>query len=360
MLDADHLLPLLSFVVVRKIGMAVPRHFLSSSSYLKSMFRFFDASVASALLHNGFAVVDNALSGGKDMTARLRSEIDKLPLVPNETHFASSASTLRLAKSHIREAELHLAPAAVRTAAPNLVALEQDAALSAMLSVYIPAITLRSQALKAQHNAGSGGCFPIHVDSDPSVDKRVITAILYLNENWNKDHGGELRLYPFPLKSPVDLAPVDGRLVLLSSTEMHHRVLPSRATRYAITIWLFGTVGAKIPGPLKAEADCRDLARVLLQPRYRKHVLRLALSDEWVASLRDAHPFEQAEAAVQAHKTEVSKLCDVLSEEISRNFIHFQRDQVKCALTSDMTSLRKLLEQSDAELPVDRPAAKWL
>jgi 2OG-Fe(II) oxygenase superfamily len=360
MIDHYQFLPLLVVASVRETGMSVPRRFLSSSTNLESMFRFFDASVASALLHNGFAVVDNALRGGKDTITQLRSEIDKLPLVPNETHFASLGSSLRLAKSHIREAELHLASAAVRTVVPNLVALEQDSALSAMLSVYIPALTLRSQALKAQHNAGSGGCFPIHVDSDPSVDKRVVTAILYLNENWRKEHGGELRLYPFPLKSPVDIDPVDGRLVLLSSTEMYHRVMPSRASRYAITLWLFGSVSPKIPGPLSAEEDCRDLARVLLQPLYRKHVLRLALSDEWILSLRDAHPSEQAETAVRAHETDVTKLREALSEEIGRKFIHFPRDQVKSVLTGDMKALRELIEHSESALPVDRPVAKWL
>jgi hypothetical protein len=53
-----------------------------------------------------------------------------------------------------------------------------------------------------------------------------VTAIFYLNDGWTPDHGGKLRLYPFPEAPPVDVAPLAGRLVLFSSTQMHHRWRP--------------------------------------------------------------------------------------------------------------------------------------
>jgi 2OG-Fe(II) oxygenase superfamily len=324
------------------------------------MFRCFDPSVASALLHDGFAVVDNALVGGAETTSKLRSEIEKLPLVPNETHFVSPGSTLRLSKSHIRESELHLAPAATRSNVPNLVALEQDSSLAAMLSVYIPELTLRRQALKAQHNAGHGGCFPIHLDSDPSVDNRVVTAILYLNENWKRDHGGELRLYPYPSVTQTDVEPMDGRLVLLSATERHHRVMPSTTSRYAVTLWLSGSTSAKIPTPQRLEANCRDLHRILLLPRYRKHFVRIALSDEWLTSLLAAHPPEQGDAIAEAHQTEVQKLCAALSEETTQRFRSLPKGEVEALLAGDRLVLRQLLESLIADSPSHGLVAKWL
>lgn len=62
----------------------------------------------------------------------------------------------------------------------------------------------------------------MHVDTDQSLDSRTLTAILYLNSDWTKADGGELRLYAFPF-APVDVEPQSGRLVLFSSAFMPHR-----------------------------------------------------------------------------------------------------------------------------------------
>ncbi len=70
--------------------------------------------------------------------------------------------------------------------------------------------------------AGDGGCFPIHVDSEESVDGRRLTAILYLNPGWRPEDGGQLRLYP-PFAAPVDVEPQHDRLVLFLSNRMLHR-----------------------------------------------------------------------------------------------------------------------------------------
>jgi hypothetical protein len=40
------------------------------------------------------------------------------------------------------------------------------------------------QAIKLQYNAGSGGCFPMHFDSDEQLDGRRVTTIIYLNPRW--------------------------------------------------------------------------------------------------------------------------------------------------------------------------------
>lgn len=70
--------------------------------------------------------------------------------------------------------------------------------------------------------AGDGACFPIHVDSEESIDGRRLTAILYLNPEWAPAHGGQLRLYP-PGAQPVDVAPLNDRLVIFESHRLLHR-----------------------------------------------------------------------------------------------------------------------------------------
>ena len=45
----------------------------------------------------------------------------------------------------------------------------------------LSAPALCAQAIKLQVNAGGGGCFPMHCDSDELLDGRRITSIFYLN-----------------------------------------------------------------------------------------------------------------------------------------------------------------------------------
>lgn len=60
-----------------------------------------------------------------------------------------------------------------------------------------------------------------------------------LNEDWAPSHGGELRLFPFPLAA-ADVAPRVGRLALFCSHALLHRVLPARAPRCVLSLWFAG------------------------------------------------------------------------------------------------------------------------
>ena len=60
--------------------------------------------------------------------------------------------------------------------------------------------------------AGNGGCFPMHFDTYEGQDTRTVTAITYLNPDYDPSHGGQLRLYPFP-SPPVDIEPRMDRTV---------------------------------------------------------------------------------------------------------------------------------------------------
>lgn len=131
----------------------------------------------------------------------------------------------------------------------------------------------------------------MHFDSEPSVDARVLTAICYLNDGWKEQDGGQLRLYPFP-HDPLDIQPVSGRLVMFSSRNMLHRVLPSSKERYCFTMWFKESVGGvhqtTLPYPSLKEGA--DVQLVLANQEFRRLLGKAVYADEWANSLVESHP----------------------------------------------------------------------
>ena len=75
-----------------------------------------------------------------------------------------------------------------------------------------------------------------HLDQHKNQDCRVITLITYLNENWDKDDGGELMLYLSDGKS-ISVEPHAGTLVCFMSADFEHEVLPAKRERASLTGW---------------------------------------------------------------------------------------------------------------------------
>ena len=89
---------------------------------------------------------------------------------------------------------------------------------------------------------GSGTHYVKHVDN-PTRDGRCITAIYYLNPNWDATtSGGLLRMFPENLPV-VDIAPQFDRILFFWSDRRNpHEVQPAHRTRYAITLWYHDAV----------------------------------------------------------------------------------------------------------------------
>eukprot|EP00201_Polytomella_parva_P005581 CAMPEP_0175077584 /NCGR_PEP_ID=MMETSP0052_2-20121109/23490_1 /TAXON_ID=51329 ORGANISM="Polytomella parva, Strain SAG 63-3" /NCGR_SAMPLE_ID=MMETSP0052_2 /ASSEMBLY_ACC=CAM_ASM_000194 /LENGTH=306 /DNA_ID=CAMNT_0016347103 /DNA_START=50 /DNA_END=967 /DNA_ORIENTATION=- len=161
------------------------------------------------------------------------------PSTPSLIRSVPSTSTLLLEKTHIHEAELSL-DASIRRLAPLCASVATDHTLLSVINKLLPSSAnthLDSQAIKLQYNAGGGGCFPIHFDTNERLDGRRVTAIFYLNPDWKVEHGGALRLYPFPAP-PIDVAPKHNRAVLFASARLAHRVMPSTMPRCCFTVWI--------------------------------------------------------------------------------------------------------------------------
>ena len=73
-----------------------------------------------------------------------------------------------------------------------------------------------------------GAGYARHFDRLVGTDVRAISAALYLNDGWDDDDGGQLRLYVGGGAS-VDVLPQGGRLVAFLSDRFEHEVLPAQA-----------------------------------------------------------------------------------------------------------------------------------
>jgi len=84
-----------------------------------------------------------------------------------------------------------------------------------------------------------GARYARHRDRFHDDDARVLSSVLYLNEDWNDVDGGALRIH-FDGESPkphLDVHPRAGTLVLFLSADFDHEVLPARRERLSIAGW---------------------------------------------------------------------------------------------------------------------------
>lgn len=85
-----------------------------------------------------------------------------------------------------------------------------------------------------------GSFYLRHLDQFQAVKYRVVTVILYLNDDWKEEDGGALRIYLPAMEgdeSHTDILPKGGRLVVFLSGEIPHEVLPTQRERASITGW---------------------------------------------------------------------------------------------------------------------------
>jgi SM-20-related protein len=108
-----------------------------------------------------------------------------------------------------------------------------------------------------------GAFYLRHLDAFAADNHRVLSSVLYLNNQWQPDDGGELVLYVEPasagvietacvgetsigqpIAAEVVIAPLFGTLVLFLSEVFPHEVLPTRKTRYSLAGWFRRNSGA--------------------------------------------------------------------------------------------------------------------
>ena len=82
----------------------------------------------------------------------------------------------------------------------------------------------------------AGSYYMRHLDQFKGDDHRRLSVILYLNEGWKEEEGGQLRLH-LP-NGPLDVSPIGGRFVCFRSDMIEHEVLRATRDRLSITGWV--------------------------------------------------------------------------------------------------------------------------
>jgi SM-20-related protein len=82
----------------------------------------------------------------------------------------------------------------------------------------------------------TGSKYERHIDQFNNSSNRQITVLIYLNKDWKKGNGGELKVY----KKEGDylVEPIAKRLLMFKSDIIEHEVLPTNVPRYSLSGWL--------------------------------------------------------------------------------------------------------------------------
>ena len=100
--------------------------------------------------------------------------------------------------------------------------------------------------------AGVAARYKPHLDNmgGAQSDGRLLSLVCYLNDEWNDEDGGALRIHlpssvagaaglqPEKQTPFVDVYPRLGTIAVFRSDRVLHEVRPPKRSRYAVTVWL--------------------------------------------------------------------------------------------------------------------------
>ena len=88
----------------------------------------------------------------------------------------------------------------------------------------------------AMYQPGTG--YAKHLDALKGKKNRILSTVLYLNQDWQEDDGGELLLYePDSRNLLATVVPEFGTMIIFLSEVFPHEVTLSRNTRRSIAGW---------------------------------------------------------------------------------------------------------------------------
>jgi SM-20-related protein len=83
-----------------------------------------------------------------------------------------------------------------------------------------------------------GQFYQRHVDALKGRSNRMLSTVLYLNDQWQNNNGGELLIYKDGQNAPIaQVTPQMGSMAIFLSEEFPHEVLSAKKTRYSIAGW---------------------------------------------------------------------------------------------------------------------------
>lgn len=110
-------------------------------------------------------------------------------------------------------------------------------------SINVLALTInRSLFVGIRHSEAHYACYPVgfgyqwHNDNPAGRDERVISAVFYLNDEWEARDGGALEVIDNHGKHH-NVMPVANRLIIFDS-DLQHQVQIAHRQRYSIATWM--------------------------------------------------------------------------------------------------------------------------
>lgn len=193
-----------------------------------------DSAVAEAIAQEGRAVLPDFVESG--LVAELRAECRRFS-VEGALHAAAVGSGAgRQRRSDIRTDEIRWLEEADATPAQRS-CLARFEALRLALNRELHLGLFEFECHFSRYAAGA--FYRKHLDRFRGDGRRRLSCVLYLNENWARRDGGELRLH-LDAAAPgrfEDVLPVGGTLALFLSERFAHEVLPAKRARLSLAGW---------------------------------------------------------------------------------------------------------------------------
>jgi SM-20-related protein len=84
-----------------------------------------------------------------------------------------------------------------------------------------------------------GARYRKHLDQFQRDSRRTVSCVVYLNDAWLPEYGGQLRLFGATVEDAPfqDIYPIGGTLACFLSSKIPHEVWPSTQERYSLTGW---------------------------------------------------------------------------------------------------------------------------
>jgi len=197
-------------------------------------------AIAGGLAERGFAVIEQFLSS--QAVAELRAVlIDSYRRGAFHKAAVGTGSSLRIDAATRGDFVLWLDPDI-----PHAPLQKFFATLEALRSYlnHTCFLSLRSYEVHfALYPPGTG--YKRHLDQTRGSSRRRVTFILYLNDDWLPEHGGQLRMYlreDDGQETAHDITPFGGTFVVFRSDLIEHEVLPATRERFSLTGWFLDQI----------------------------------------------------------------------------------------------------------------------
>lgn len=193
-----------------------------------------DGALADAIAAEGWAVVPGFIES--ELISELRAECRRY-VAEGALHAAAVGSRVgRQTRSDIRTDEIRwLEEVDATTAQRRCLARFEMLRLALNRELQIGLFEFECHFARY----APGAFYRKHFDQFRDDRRRRLSCVLYLNENWAREDGGELRLHfdAAEAGNVEDVLPAGGTLVLFLSERFAHEVLPAKRERLSLAGW---------------------------------------------------------------------------------------------------------------------------